>query len=333
MSRDLLEKYDIDLPFLPLTTVGSFPKPEELKEARRKQREGEISREELDAQAREATKFWLNQQEMLGYDVLVDGEQYRGDMATYFAENLDGFEIGGLVRSYGNRYYRKPIVVDEIVWNDPITVDWWKFTQELTDKPVKGMLTGPYTMMDWTFNEHYPSRADAARAFAAAIRKEVQALIDAGCKIIQIDEPACSVRTDEMDLVVEVVNQVVEDLDAYFLTHICYGKFDEIYPKMLDIPVHNFDLEFSNSDLYLLDLFEDIPFTSDLSFGAVDVHDHRIEKPGVVRERIEKALEVIPEERLWVSPDCGLKTRTIEESVGKMEVITTAVQEIRSARS
>ncbi len=333
MSRELLEKHGIDLPFLPLTTVGSFAKPPELKEARRKHREGEITKAELDEEAREATRFWINQQEMMGYDVLVDGEQYRGDMATYFAENLDGFEIGGLVRSYGNRYYRKPIVIDEIIWNEPITADWWKFTRDLTDKPVKGMLTGPYTMMDWTFNEYYDSRADTARAFADAIRLEVQALIDAGCKIIQIDEPACSVRTDEMDLVVEVVDRVVKDMDAYFLTHICYGKFDEIYPKMLDIPVHNFDLEFSNSELYLLDLFEEIPFTKDLSFGAVDVHDHRIENPGIVKQRIEKALSVIPDEKLWVSPDCGLKTRTVDESIGKMEVISTAVQELRAARS
>ena len=330
MAKQEINEYGYDLPTLPLTHVGSFPKPPELKEARRRRREGEISQEDLDEKAKETTRFWIEQQENIGYDVLVDGEQYRGDMATYFAENMRGFEIGGLVRSYGNRYYRKPIVVDEIVWEEPITVDWWKFTQGLTDKPVKGILTGPYTMMDWTFNEHYSSRAETARAFAEAIRSEVKALIEAGCNIIQIDEPACSVRTDEMELVKEVMQQVVEDLDAYFLTHICYGEFDKIYPQMLEIPVQNFDLEFSNSDLYLLDLFEEDEFTKDLSFGAVDVHDHRVEKPGVVHERIKEALDVIPEEKIWVSPDCGLKTRTVDEAVGKLEVIATAVQEIRS---
>lgn len=329
MSRKKLEELEIELPDLPLTTVGSFPKPPELKDARKQNREGELSQSALDDKARETTRFWLDKQEELGYDVYVDGEQYRGDMATFFAENLAGFEIGGLVRSYGNRYYRKPIVTGEIVWSEPITADWWKFAQDYADKPVKGMLTGPYTMMDWTFNEHYSSRAETARAFADAIRQEVEALIDAGCKIIQIDEPACSVRHDEMDLVKEVVGEVVEGQDAYFLSHICYGEFENIYPEMLEIPVDNFDLEFTNSELYLLDLFDQDPFTKDLSFGAVDVHDHRIEDGELVRERIESALDVIDRPALWISPDCGLKTRTVDEAVGKMEVLANATRKLR----
>ena len=329
MSQQKLENLGLDLPDLPLTTVGSFPKPPELKEARKQNREGDLSDDDLDEQAREATRFWLDKQSELDYDIYVDGEQYRGDMATYFAENLQGFEIGGLVRSYGNRYYRKPIVVDEIVWEQPITVDWWRFAQNYADRPVKGMLTGPYTMMDWTFNEHYPSRAETARAFAAAIRSEVKSLIDAGCRIIQIDEPACSVRHDEMELVKEVVGQVVEGQDAYFISHICYGEFENIYPGMLEIPVDNFDLEFTNSDLYLLDLFREDPFIKDLSFGAVDVHDHRVEERDVVRELIEEALDVVPREQIWVSPDCGLKTRTVNEALGKMEVLAEATRELR----
>ncbi|MFB6355711.1 MAG: methionine synthase [bacterium] len=331
MSRETLESLNINLPPLPVTSVGSLPKPEDLKEARKKHREGEISREQLDDKARETTKFWINKQEELGVDVIVDGEQYRGDMATYFAENLEGFEIGGLVRSYGNRYYRKPIVIDEIQWTGPISVDWWSFANDQTDKPLKGILTGPYTMMDWTFNEHYENRAETARAFAQALRQEVKALIDAGCKIVQIDEPAASVRAEEIPLLIEVMEQMTEGLDAYFVTHMCYGNFENIYPEMLDLEVQNIDLELSNSKLDMLDVFEENPFTKDLSFGSVDVHDHRIEEQDVVKERVESALKVIPEDQLWIDPDCGLKTRTVDEAIDKLDVITSTAEQLRSS--
>ncbi len=331
MSREKLKSLDIELPPLPVTSVGSLPKPDELKEARRKNREGELSDGALDEKARETTRRWIERQEELGIDVIVDGEQYRGDMATFFADNLEGFEIGGLVRSYGNRYYRKPIVTGEIRWTGPITVDWWEYAQNQTERPVKGILTGPYTMMDWTFNEHYEDRASTARAFADALRQEIQALIEAGCRIVQVDEPAGSVRPEEIPLMIEVMQRVTEGLDAYFVTHMCYGNFENIYPEMLDLGVDNIDLELSNSKLDMLDVFEADPFTKDLSFGAVDVHDHRIEETGVVRERIQSAINVIPEEQIWVDPDCGLKTRTEDEAVEKLRVITDAVQQLRGA--
>ncbi len=332
MSRDVLQDFGLDLPSLPLTTVGSFPKPPELKEARREHREGELSRDALDDMAREKTRFWIEKQEELGLDVLVDGEQYRGDMATFFASHLTGFEIGGLVRSYGNRYYRKPIVTGDVRWDGPMTVEWWQYAQEQTDRPVKGILTGPYTMMDWSFNEHYENRAKTAHALADALRGEVEALIDAGCRIVQIDEPAGSVRTEEIPLLIEVMERMTEGLDAYFITHMCYGNFQNIYPEMLDLAVHNIDLELSNSQLDMLDVFEEEPFTKDLTFGAVDVHDHRIEEEDVVRDRIASALEVIPGDQVWVDPDCGLKTRTVDEAIGKLEVIAGAVEQLRGAR-
>ncbi len=331
MSRETLDELGIDLPDLPLTSVGSLPKPDRLKEARREHREGDLTGEELDDLARETTREWIETQEEIGLDVLVDGEQYRGDMATYFAENLTGFEIGGLVRSYGNRYYRKPIVTGEVNWTGPITVDWWRFAQDQTDRPVKGILTGPYTMMDWSFNEHYEDRAATARALADALRQEVKALIDAGCNIVQVDEPAASVRAEEIPLLIDVMERVTHDLDAYFITHMCYGNFGNIYPEMLDLAVDNIDLELSNSQLDLLDVFDEDPFTKDLSFGSVDVHDHRIEETGVVRDRLESALNVIPQDQVWVDPDCGLKTRTPEEAAGKLRVIAEAVQPLRRA--
>ncbi len=335
MSRAKLEQVGLTLPLLPTSTVGSFPKPEYLLEARGKFARKEMTRKELDALERQATEFWILQQEEIGLDVLVDGEQYRGDMVAYFADIMDGFEMGGLVRSYGNRYYHKPIIVGKVKRPGPITVSWWKFAQELTSKPVKGMLTGPYTIMDWSFNDYYPDRKAACFALATEIRKEVEALVEAGAKIVQIDEPALSVRPEELDFALEAMHIVTDNIPAYFITHICYGAFEFIYPRMLDLPVQNFDLEMSNSGLDLIGMFEKDPFTKDLSFGVLDVHSHVVETPAVVKERIERALQVIRPEALWVDPDCGLKTRTVEEAQGKLRSMVAAVREVRqiSART
>jgi 5-methyltetrahydropteroyltriglutamate--homocysteine methyltransferase len=242
---------------------------------------------------------------------------------------LPGFARGGLVRSYGNRFYNKPIINAEVKWMGPITVGWWRYAQAKTKKPVKGMLTGPYTIMDWSFNEYYPDRRAAAMALAGCIRQEVEALIDAGCKIIQIDEPAVSVRPDEIEVAIETMNAVTEGLNAYFVTHICYGAFDKIYPKMLEIPVDNFDLEMSNSDLDMLELFRKYPFTKDISFGVVDVHSHLLESVDLIRDRIKKAMDYIPKDQIWIDPDCGLKTRTMDESKAKLDNIITAVMDLR----
>jgi 5-methyltetrahydropteroyltriglutamate--homocysteine methyltransferase len=208
MSRVKLRELGIDLPLFPTTSVGSFPKPDYLMQARADFARKKISREELDEKARQATLFWIRKQEELDVDVLVDGEMYRGDMVAYFAEHLRGFEEGGLVRSYGNRYYHKPIITGEVRWQGPITVEWWKYAQSLTRKPVKGMLTGPYTVMDWSFNEFYPSRRDTCLALAKEIRREAQALIRAGAKIVQIDEPATSVRPEELPVAIEALGVV-----------------------------------------------------------------------------------------------------------------------------
>lgn len=328
--RDKLEKLGVHLPLLPTTAVGSFPKSRELKSARSKFFRGEVSAEELRVLEEKETREWIRIQEEIGLDVLVDGEMYRGDMATYFARNLDGFEISGLVRSYGNRYYRKPVIKGEIRWRGPITVEYWKFAQSLTRKPVKGMFTGPYTMMDWSFNEYYPSREDACMDLARALHEEAKALANAGAKIIQVDEPALSARPEELrEFGVKAMKVLTRGIDAYFIVHICYGAFEFIYPEMLELPVDNFDLEMSNSDLDLVELFREHPFTKDLSFGVVDVHSHVVEDLETVMGRIERALEVLPPDRLWIDPDCGLKTRTKEEAIGKLRVLTEAASEIR----
>ncbi len=316
---------------LPTTTVGSFPKPSYLTKARSAVARGKMAKEELRELEEKAIREVVKLQEDIGLDILVDGEMYRGDMATYFAEYLDGFKISGLVRSYGNRYYRKPVIVGPVRWRGPITVDWFTFAQSLTDKPMKAILTGPYTMMDWSFNEYYPNRREAALDLARALHEEVMALQEAGAKYIQIDEPAVSTRPDELELAIETMRVVTNGLndDVKTITHICYGEFDKIYPRMLDLAVDQIDLELSNSGFDMLQLFRKDPFTKEIGLGVIDVHDHRIEDVDTVVDRIKMALDVFKPEQVTVDPDCGLKTRTPEEAEQKLRVMLEARNRVR----
>ncbi len=266
----------------------------------------------------------------LGLDIAVDAEMYRGDMATYFAEMMDGMEISGLVRSYGNRYYRKPIAVGPLQRVKPFTLDWWQYAQSLTDKPVKGMITGPYTMAEWSYNSFYDTQEEFVLAMAQVLHEEVVALEEAGAKFIQIDEPAVSTRPEDLPLAIRAMAVVVDGISATTGTHICYGDFEAIYPKMLDIPVDVIDLEMANSDYDLLDLFaRQAPFTKRLAMGVVDVHSHVIETKDQVKAGIYRGLDVVPADRLYIDPDCGLKTRTVDEAQAKLSVLVEAVGEVR----
>jgi 5-methyltetrahydropteroyltriglutamate--homocysteine methyltransferase len=314
------------------TTVGSFPKPPRLEKARQQHARGELKAEELEAMEREETVEVIRRQERIGLDIVVDGELYRGDMTTYFAERMPGFAISNPVRSYGNRYYRKPIAVGPIRRKKPLTVDWWKFAQSQTSKPVKGMLTGPYTMMDWSFNEHYSSREALAMDLAEAIREEAMELAEAGAQFIQVDEPAVSVRPEELKLAVRALGRAVEGIKAKTITHICYGDFDVIYPALLDLPVDMIDLEMANSGYDLLDRFKQHRFTKEIGYGVLDVHSHRIETKEEIKQGILRGLEHLKPEQMYIDPDCGLKTRTVEEAKEKLAVMVAAVREVREER-
>ena len=312
------------------TQVGSLPKPDHILKARTDFARGRIARDELTRLEREATAEWIRFQDEIGMDVIVDGEQYRGDMVAFFAEELPGFTQGGLVRSYGNRYYRKPVATGEIVRDHPITLDWWRFAQSLTDRPVKGMLTGPYTICDWSFNEYYETREDLVMALAEVIHQEALDLQAAGAQYIQIDEPAVSTRMDELDLAIKALGVATEGLEVHTITHICYGDFHNAYPKMLDLPVDQLDLEMANSNFDLLESFREYPFTKSIGLGVVDSHSHRIESVDEVAAGIRRSLEVIPAERMFVDPDCGLKTRTVEEARAKLRVVVEATRKVRA---
>ena len=312
------------------TSVGSLPKPAYITEARGRFARGEIARDELRELEKRATKDWIAFQDSIGTDLVVDGEQYRGDMVAFFAEEMPGLEIGGLVRSYGNRYYRKPIATGPVGRDHPVTVEWWEFAQSLTDKPVKGMLTGPYTICDWSFNEHYATRRDFVLDLARVIRDEALDLQRAGARYIQIDEPAASTRIDELELVIEAMAIVTEPLSAHTITHICYGDFHKAYPKMLEIPVDQIDLEFANSEFSLLDEFSDHPFTKYIGLGISDVHSHDVEDVDALVDGIRRSLKHIAPERMFVDPDCGLKTRTEDEAKAKLTNIKKAVDVVRA---
>jgi 5-methyltetrahydropteroyltriglutamate--homocysteine methyltransferase len=311
------------------TSVGSLPKPDYLTKARAQMRRGDLDAKGLRTFEEQATSEWVTIQEALGIDIIVDGEQYRGDMVAYFAEHLGGFKQSELVRSYGNRYYRKPIIVARVTRSKPITVEWWRFAQRLTTRPVKGMLTGPYTIMDWSFNEFYPSRRAATLAIATVIHDEAKDLEGSGAQYIQVDEPAISTRPEEMDLAIEALGIVTRGLKAKTITHICYGDFKTIGPKLHKLPVDQIDLEFANRDFELLEFFKGKRFPKEIGLGVVDVHSHRTESRDEVVANLRKALKVFKPEQIYVDPDCGLKTRTPEEAVAKLKVVVEAAREVR----
>jgi 5-methyltetrahydropteroyltriglutamate--homocysteine methyltransferase len=313
------------------TTVGSFPKPRYLQQARNQHAAGKLSREELQELERKATREVIALQEEIGLDILVDGEMARGDMVVYFAEHLRGMEIGGLVRSYGNRYYHRPIVKDKVCWPEPITLEMWRFAQSLTDKPVKGMLTGPYTIVEWSFLEGYDDFREAVLDTARAIHQEARELDRAGAPYIQVDEPALSTRLEDIELAIEAMGIVTDGLRAKTGTHICYGDFVSAYPRFLDMPVRQFDLELANSGYDLVELFKTkgFPKEKEIAWGVIDVHSHAIETVDQVKAGIKRGLEVLPSERLYIDPDCGLKTRTWDEAAAKLRVMLQGVREVR----
>ena len=311
------------------TSVGSFGKPEYLTKARGQAARGKLGVTELEELERKATAEWIRRQEQLGLDVLVDGEMYRGDMVAYFAERLEGFKIGGLVRAYGNRYYHKPIIAGRVKRPAPMTVSWFEYTQSLTSKPVKGMLTGPYTLLDWSYNEAYPTRREAALALAEVVREEAEDLERAGATYIQIDEPAIHARPEEIDIAIEAMGLVTQNLKAKTISHICYGDFAAIYPRVLELPVDQLDLAMANYGYRWLDLFEREPFTKELAIGIVDVHAHETETVAEAAEGIRKGLRFVPADRLWPHPDCGLKTRTVDECMEKCRIVVEATKVVR----
>jgi 5-methyltetrahydropteroyltriglutamate--homocysteine methyltransferase len=291
------------------TTIGSFPKPRELRLARWKFAEEEIDGSALREAEDRATREVVRMQESLGLDLLVDGEMDRSDLLGFFAERIEGMELAGLVRCWGNRYYRKPMIEDAVSRGGPLIVDRWTAAQALTERPLKAVLTGPYTLMHWSFDDHYGSRGDCCRALAAVLRDEVRDLVAAGAREIQIDEPALGSRPEEMELACEALTTLTEPArgESRLWLHVCYGDPRPLVAALPALPVDGLLLEMANSGHAPADVLAGFPEDRLLGAGVIDVVSEVVEEATDLRRLVEEVLRVVPLERLSLAPDAGLR--------------------------
>ena len=330
-----------DLPDLPTTTIGSFPQTPAIRGLRRRWRKGELSDASYQHELQKVTKDSIERQLTLGIDVLVHGEAERNDMVEYFGEQLDGvgFTDNGWVQSYGSRCVKPPLIYGDVSRPKAMTLEWTLYAQGLTDKPVKGMLTGPVTILHWSFAREDISREAIANQIALAIRDEVVDLQNAGIGIIQIDEPAfregLPIKHSEWDAYLTwAVNAFklsaagVED-DTQIHTHMCYSEFNETIEAIAAMDADVITIETSRSRMELLTAFEDFNYPNDIGPGVYDIHSPNIPTVNAMVSLIEKAAEKIPIKQLWVNPDCGLKTRTWEEVEPALRNLVEATKVLR----
>jgi 5-methyltetrahydropteroyltriglutamate--homocysteine methyltransferase len=331
------------LPDFPTTTIGSFPQTAEVRKARAAFKKSTLDQAGYDAFLKAEIERAVRFQEEVGLDVLVHGEFERTDMVEYFGETLDGFALtrNGWVQSYGSRCVKPPIIYGDVSRPAPMTVGWSAYAQSLTTKPMKGMLTGPVTILQWSFVRDDQPRSATCRQIALAIRDEAIDLEAAGIRLIQIDEPALreglplrrSDWQDYLDWAVDCFKLAasgVED-DTQIHTHMCYGEFNDIMPSIAALDADVISIETSRSAMELLDGFGDFSYPNDIGPGVWDIHAPRVPSQADMRALLEKAMEVIPPERLWVNPDCGLKTRGWNETRDSLKNLVGAARDMRAS--
>lgn len=329
------------LPAFPTTTIGSFPQTAEIRQARAAYKRGEIAHLDYLDRMRDEVRLVVQKQEELGLDVLVHGEPERNDMVEYFGEQLwgYGFSANGWVQSYGSRCVKPPFIYGDVYRPDAMTVGWSQFAQSLTGKPMKGMLTGPVTMLQWSFVRDDQPRATTALQIALALRDEVCDLERAGIGMIQIDEPAFreglplkarnwAAYLDWAVRVFKISASGVAD-ETQIHTHMCYSEFNDILPWIAAMDADVITIETSRSDMELLDGFGQFAYPNDIGPGVYDIHSPRVPKVAEMQRLLRKARGVIPDARLWVNPDCGLKTRGWSETC---EALANMVQAVRMLR-
>jgi 5-methyltetrahydropteroyltriglutamate--homocysteine methyltransferase len=329
------------LPRFPTTTIGSFPQTAEIRQARRRFKAGEINAAAYKEAMQTEIARCVREQEALGLDVLVHGEAERNDMVEYFGEQLDGYAFTefGWVQSYGSRCVKPPILFGDIRRPQPMTVEWIAYAQSLTEKPVKGMLTGPVTLLNWSFVRDDQPRSVTCKQLALAIREEVLDLEKAGVKVIQIDEAALreglplrrSQWQEYLDWAVEsfriTANGVKDETQIH--THMCYSEFNDIIASIAAMDADVITIETSRSDMELLDAFEDFEYPNEIGPGVYDIHSPNIPTEEHIVGLLEKAAQRIPPERLWVNPDCGLKTRQWSEVIPALTHMVMAARTLR----
>ncbi|CAI8767548.1 5-methyltetrahydropteroyltriglutamate--homocysteine S-methyltransferase [Methylocaldum szegediense] len=332
-ERIPLQRERLRLPLFPTTTIGSFPQTPDIRKARADYRKGERSEAQYREIMRKAIREAVRKQEALGLDLLVHGEAERNDMVEYFAEQLEGFAVTrqGWVQSYGSRCVKPPIIVGDVSRPKPMTVEWIAYAQRQTRKPVKGMLTGPVTMLQWSFVRDDQPRAVTAFQIALAIRDEVGDLEQAGVAAIQIDEPAIREGLplkrrdwdDYLDWAVKAFRLASSGVgdDTQIHTHMCYSEFGDILPAITDMDADVITIETSRSGMDLLAAFREFRYPNDIGPGVYDIHSPRVPNKEEMLRLLQKACEAISPERLWVNPDCGLKTRgwpEVEQALANM---------------
>ncbi|OJV79624.1 MAG: 5-methyltetrahydropteroyltriglutamate--homocysteine S-methyltransferase [Bacteroidia bacterium 44-10] len=324
--RKKLQQQELQLPSYPTTTIGSFPQTKEVRSWRAKFKKGELSAEEYDRLLKSETKKTIEWQERIGLDVLVHGEFERNDMVEYFGEQLDGFAFTrfGWVQSYGSRCVKPPVIYGDVSRPHPMTLYWANYAQSLTTKPVKGMLTGPVTILQWSFVRNDQERSKTCLQIALSIRDEVCDLEQAGIRVIQIDEPAIReglpIRRNDwksyLDWAVRsfcIASTGVED-KTQIHTHMCYSEFNDIIEHIALMDADVITIECSRSQMELLDAFVRFSYPNDIGPGVYDIHSPRVPTVDEIVDLLKKAVRVIPQKQLWVNPDCGLKTRGWKET-------------------
>ncbi|MFB6071673.1 MAG: methionine synthase [Halobacterium sp.] len=335
MTREQFRPDDHDNDhFLLTTVVGSYPKPKWLDRARdlHEDDDADFGDDEWGEAKDDACRLIADEHERAGLDVVVDGEMRRNEMVEFFAHRIDGYEFNGPVKVWGHNYFDKPSVVSEVAYDDEWLVDEYEFTASVADRPVKVPITGPYTLANWSFNEAYDDEEALAYDLADLVNTEIEKLVDAGARYIQIDEPALATTPDDHAIVGECLERIAAGVpdDVRIGLHVCYGDYSRIYPEILEFPVDEFDLELANGDYDQLEVFTDPEFTADLALGVVDAHVADIESVEQIEANIRKGLEVVPPEQLTVSPDCGLKLLPREVAYEKMANLVTAARNVEA---
>ncbi|ATJ81349.1 5-methyltetrahydropteroyltriglutamate--homocysteine S-methyltransferase [Halomonas beimenensis] len=340
-ERARVQRRHLDLPLFPTTTIGSFPQTADIRAARRAHKAGELSDADYEARMAAEIADAVRRQEALGLDMLVHGEAERNDMVEYFGERLEGFAFTrfGWVQSYGSRCVKPPILFGDVARPAAMTVRWSEYAQSLTDKPMKGMLTGPVTILQWSFVRDDQPRAATCRQIALALRDEVADLEAAGIRAIQIDEPALReglpLRQAEwqayLDWAVDCfkLSAAVAADATQVHTHMCYSEFNDIIGAIAALDADVITIETSRSDMELLDAFRDFAYPNEIGPGVYDIHSPNLPEVAWMVALMEKAAERIPVERLWVNPDCGLKTRGWAEVEPALARMVEAAQALR----
>ncbi len=332
----------LHLPSLPTTTIGSYPQTPAIRKARAALRSGEIDTAEYVHRMRSEIADVIDLQERLGLDVLVHGEPERNDMVQYFAEKLDGFFApqNGWVQSYGSRCVRPPILYGDVSRPAPMSVDWITYAQSLTDKPVKGMLTGPVTILAWSFVRDDQPLADTANQVALAIRDETVDLQSADIAVIQVDEPALRelfpLRRADQDAYLQwavgafrLATSGVED-STQIHTHLCYSEFGDVIGAIADLDADVTSIEAARSHMEVLDDLNAAGFSNSVGPGVYDIHSPRVPGADEIAASLRAALRAVPAERMWVNPDCGLKTRTVDEVIVSLRNMVDAASQVRA---